>query len=89
MNWIYIITWCIVTTVQDPCPEKPYTDKFGVTHNPALGCLVYHAHKEYDCDHSKVFYNSDSATTFYYDALKEYNLERVKIDSTQIKEPKK
>ena len=88
-TYIWIVTWCIVSVIQDPCPEKPYTDKFGIVHDPSIGCTVFHAHKEYDCDHRATFIYRDSAVAFYDDATREQadhssRIARVKFDSVKI-----
>lgn len=82
MKFIYIITWCIVTIIPIPCPQKDYTDQYGIKHSPSLSCAALHYRREYDCDHKKRFYIRDSAISFLKGAGKHTGIiDSIKIDS--------
>ena len=73
--WKYIVTFCLITWISDPCPDK------------IPGCLVIHSHAEFDCGHYKTFFDRDSAFNFYNEGNKEVNENycNTKIDSIEIK----
>ncbi len=75
----FVITWCVISFVEYDPPEK--LDQFGR--------VIPHVTLEYitvmrrDCDHSKTFFNKDSAFNFYNEALKEQanqNLDSVDME---------
>lgn len=77
----FIITWCVVTMVTDPCPDANKVDEFGRGVSGMTSCAVYHFHYEYDCEHTKIFTDRDSAIVFYNKA-KNLEPEKHKIDTT-------
>lgn len=89
---MWVVTWCIISTIQIPCPEKSYVDKFGIKHDPAATCLVYHCKIEYDCTHEKQFMNRDSAKMFLKEISDESKrtsvLARIQIDSILLGQEK-
>lgn len=77
-----IVEWCVAEEVSDPCPNQWTKDEFG--RDKFYGCLVYHFHIEYDCNHSKVFPTYEEAKEFADRALKESNISEVKINGELI-----
>ncbi len=81
------VTWCISIDVQDPCPDMWTRDEFG--RDIFYGCLVYHFHIDYDCDHSKYFDSYEEAEKFAKKANKESGITDVKLDGVLIQKPVK
>ena len=79
--WKFIITWCVVTIATDPCPDANKVDEFGRGGSAINVCAVHHFHYEYDCEHTKIFNDRDSAMTFYKKA-KELEPAKYKFDTT-------
>lgn len=85
----YIIYWCIVNQISINCPSWTTIDEFGVKteHESMANCYKL----QYDCNHSKVFYNRDSAIHFYNEGIKRQNqvfnnnLDSVRIDSIKTR----
>jgi len=92
--WKYIVTWCIVNVVSDPCPNINKTDEFGRKGSGMISCAVFHHHLEHDCGHEKEFLNKTDAHSFYNRAAANAygfgrgiwsgGLSGVKIDSVYI-----
>ena len=72
--WKYIITYCIMTWAQIPCPEG------------RLGCLVLHEKMvSRDCNNIEIFLNRDSAFIFYNELNMQgrYLYDSIHIDSVK------
>lgn len=91
---IYIVTWCILTFVSDPCPDKLKVDEFGRSASPYISCAVLHGHTEKRCENQRGFDNRDEAFAFYKRAQSDtssfgfvlgQSLSDVKIDSVVVK----
>lgn len=78
----YIVFWCLMNWIPEPCPLQNQVDEFG--REILYGCLVMHGHFEQGETQSKVFTDRDSAFAFYKRALDE-GMGCVDIDSTEVK----
>ena len=54
--WKYIITWCLVTVVSDPCPDLMKKDEFGRQSN--ISCAALHYHYETARDKADNFFET-------------------------------
>jgi len=79
--------------VQADCPNKITVDNFGVQSSNSSSCSVYHV-KELKTFKEKVFFNKDSAKTFYEEAINHnksqpiwgsFSVNNYKIDSVKFK----
>jgi len=64
----YIVIWCILNWVPDPCPIKSIPDEFGRI-NYSMNCAVLHGHFEQGKPRTKEFSTMDSAQAFYERAI--------------------
>ena len=72
--WKYIITFCLLTWEQIPCPEGK------------VGCLVLHEKMIIDCWHHKFYNNRDSAFIEFKRLNEPFsNADSVRIDSIKWK----
>ena len=60
--WKYIVTWCIVTTASDLAYR---TDQFGRRSHEL------YSYKQFECSHSREFYNRKEAFDFFWEAKAE------------------
>ena len=81
MKILYVITWCVSSVVTIPCTHMNKPNEFGVTYGLNTACTVLHRTVTTDCNHTKTFYDRDSATSFYKSALQQRDLLIIKIDS--------
>jgi len=84
--WKFIITWCVITIVADPCNLRPYVDEFGISHDLCKELSMVKVHATYDCNHWRVFNHRLEAVSFYNEARKltagrDIQISRVRMDS--------
>lgn len=63
MNWIYVVTWCLIMTYYE---DVPVYDEFG-----RYKYSYYNTKIDTDCGHKKHFLTKDSALIFMERAKKE------------------
>lgn len=88
----YIIFWVLSEMVPTSCPDAGKLDQFGRGVNSGFSCAVLHMREE-RTDLKRVFYNRDSAKTFYKEAIIESkkknifehsDIQAVRIDSLKL-----
>ena len=84
---MYFVSWCIVSMVSAPCPDKIKTDEFGRQSSSYTTCAVLHLREERDCEHRTDLMSRDSAIAFMARASKAsngYSIWQSKIDNIQL-----
>lgn len=93
MNFIYVVTWIIISISPTSCPDRPIKNEFGIYSGMVTGCAVLHIKTE-QTPMRKEFTNRDSAFAFYERAIGESGTQKfyylgshvsnVAIDSIEV-----